>query len=40
MANILAIGVHPDDIEIGVGATLHKLIREGHRVACVDITDG
>jgi len=40
MARIMAIGAHPDDIEIGVGATLRKLIRDGHEVACIDLTDG
>ena len=27
---ILAIGVHPDDFEFGMGATLAKHIRLGH----------
>jgi len=40
MADIMAIGAHPDDIEIGMGATLRRLIREGHAVVCVDLTDG
>lgn len=40
MASIMAIGAHPDDIEIGCGATLHRLIKEGHDVVCVDLTDG
>ncbi|MFH0910152.1 MAG: bacillithiol biosynthesis deacetylase BshB1 [Planctomycetota bacterium] len=40
MANILAIGAHPDDIEIGMGGALRKLLREGHEVLCVDLTDG
>jgi bacillithiol biosynthesis deacetylase BshB1 len=40
MATLLAIGAHPDDIEIGIGGTLRKAIREGHRVVAVDLTDG
>ncbi len=40
MARIMVIGAHPDDIEIGVGATVAKLIAEGHEVTAVDITDG
>lgn len=30
--NILALGPHPDDIEIGCGATLLKFARAGHKV--------
>ena len=30
--NILAIGIHPDDIEFGCGATLIKLAKKGHKV--------
>jgi LmbE family N-acetylglucosaminyl deacetylase len=37
---VLAIGVHPDDIEFGMGATLAKHIRLGHEVFVVVITDG
>jgi LmbE family N-acetylglucosaminyl deacetylase len=33
---VLAIGAHPDDLEIGVGGTLAKMKREGaHVVMCV-----
>ena len=33
---VLAIGAHPDDLEIGIGGTLAKLKREGaHVVMCV-----
>lgn len=31
MKNILAIGAHPDDIEIGCAATLLKLKDEGKK---------
>ena len=37
---VLAIGVHPDDIEFGMGATLAKHIKLGHNVLAVILTDG
>ena len=36
----LAFGAHPDDIELGCGGTLAKLISEGKTVAIVDLTQG
>lgn len=38
--NILAIGAHPDDIEIGCGATLIKYRRNGHHIHTLIMTDG
>jgi LmbE family N-acetylglucosaminyl deacetylase len=38
--NILAIGAHPDDIEIGCGGTLAKLKTEGHSVSMFVVSDG
>ncbi len=38
--DILAIGVHPDDIELGAGATILKQIDLGYGVAVVDLTKG
>jgi bacillithiol biosynthesis deacetylase BshB1 len=38
--DILAFGPHPDDIEIGIGATLAKHASLGHRVALCDVTAG
>ncbi|WHF50544.1 bacillithiol biosynthesis deacetylase BshB1 [Chryseobacterium gotjawalense] len=38
--DILAIGAHPDDVELGCGGTLAKLISEGKTVAIVDLTEG
>jgi LmbE family N-acetylglucosaminyl deacetylase len=38
--NILAIGPHPDDIEIGCGGTLIKYARAGHAVSLMVLTDG
>jgi bacillithiol biosynthesis deacetylase BshB1 len=36
----LAFGAHPDDVELACGATLLKIIDEGHRVAVCDLTGG
>ena len=38
--DILAIGAHPDDVELGCGGTLAKLISEGKTVAVIDLTQG
>ncbi len=38
--NILAIGAHPDDIELGCGGTLIKAAREGHNVFMYTLTRG
>jgi len=38
--DVLAVGAHPDDIEIACGGTLAKLAQQGHRVGIVDLTDG
>lgn len=38
--NILAIGPHPDDIEIGCGGTLIKYAKAGHNVYMMVLTDG
>ncbi len=38
--NILAIGAHPDDIEIGCGGTLIKYAQEGHQVYLLIATQG
>jgi LmbE family N-acetylglucosaminyl deacetylase len=38
--NILAIGAHPDDIELGAGGTLIKAVREGHNVFMYTLTRG
>jgi N-acetylglucosamine malate deacetylase 1 len=36
----VCVGAHPDDVEIGMGATVAKLVRGGKRVAIVDLTNG
>ena len=38
--DVLAVGAHPDDIEIACGGTLAKLAQQGYRVGIVDLTDG
>ena len=38
--NILAIGAHPDDIELGCLGTLLKHVSEGHRVSTLTLSDG
>ncbi len=38
--DVVAVGAHPDDVEIACGATLAKLSRDGYRVGIVDLTDG
>lgn len=38
--DILAIGAHPDDVELGCGGTVIKLISEGKKVGIVDLTEG
>jgi bacillithiol biosynthesis deacetylase BshB1 len=40
MADVVAVGAHPDDVEIGMGATAAKMAREGLDVLLVDLTDG
>ncbi len=36
--DVLAIGAHPDDIELGVGGTLALLARQGYNCALLDLT--
>ena len=38
--DILAFGAHPDDVELGCGGTIAKMISEGKTVAIVDLTRG
>ena len=37
---ILAIGAHPDDVELGCFATLTKLHKEGHEIHILVCTNG
>lgn len=38
--NVLAIGCHPDDLEIGCFGTLARYVKEGHKVTACHITNG
>ncbi len=38
--DVLAIGAHPDDIEMICGGTVAKLIDRGYKVAIIDMTRG
>lgn len=38
--DILAIGVHPDDVELGCAGTLMKHIEQGYSVGILDLTRG
>lgn len=38
--DVIAVGAHPDDVEIACGGTLAQLARQGYRVGIVDLTDG
>lgn len=40
MARILALGPHPDDVEIGMGGTVLALLTQGHEVVLCDLTNG
>ena len=38
--NILAIGAHPDDIELGCGGVLLKVVKQGHKIWMYTLTRG
>jgi bacillithiol biosynthesis deacetylase BshB1 len=38
--DLLAIGAHPDDIEITCGGTIAKLVKQGKKVGILDLTRG
>ncbi len=38
--DVIAVGAHPDDVEIACGGTLARLVKQGYRVGIVDLTDG
>ena len=40
MADVLAVGAHPDDVELGAGGIVASLIRQGKSVAVLDLTNG
>jgi len=39
-ADILAFGVHPDDVELGCSGTIIACVSQGKKVAVVDLTKG
>ncbi len=40
MADVVCVGAHPDDVEIGMGGTVAAMVAQGLSVAIVDLTDG
>jgi len=40
LLDVVAVGAHPDDVEIGCGGTLARLVQQGYRVGIIDLTDG
>ena len=38
--DVIAVGAHPDDVEIACGGVLARLVEQGRRVGIVDLTDG
>ncbi|MAX23421.1 MAG: bacillithiol biosynthesis deacetylase BshB1, partial [Phycisphaeraceae bacterium] len=40
MANILVVGPHPDDQELGMGGTILSLAAQGHNILLLDMTNG
>jgi bacillithiol biosynthesis deacetylase BshB1 len=38
--DVIAVGAHPDDVEIGCGGTVAQLAKQGYRVGIIDLTDG
>ncbi|MCE5190457.1 MAG: bacillithiol biosynthesis deacetylase BshB1 [Actinomycetia bacterium] len=40
MVDVVCVGAHPDDVEIGMGATVANMLRDGMSVAIIDLTNG
>src|SRR5258706_14219393 len=38
--DVIAVGAHPDDVEIACGGTLAKLAKQGYKIGIIDLTDG
>jgi len=38
--DVLAVGSHPDDVELGCGGTIASLVHSGYRVGIMDLTRG
>jgi bacillithiol biosynthesis deacetylase BshB1 len=40
MVDLLIVGTHPDDIELGFGGAVAKFVASGYEVALLDLTNG
>jgi bacillithiol biosynthesis deacetylase BshB1 len=40
LVDVVCIGAHPDDVEIGMGGSVAAMVRQGLSVALVDLTNG
>ncbi len=38
--DLVAVGAHPDDVEIACGGTLARLAEKGYKVGIIELTDG
>lgn len=38
--DVLVVAPHPDDAELGMGGTIAAMIKKGHRVGILDLTNG
>ncbi len=38
--DVIAVGAHPDDVEIACGGALARLVQQGYQVGIIDLTDG
>ncbi len=38
--DVIAVGAHPDDVEIACGGTLARLVSQGYRCGIIDLTNG
>jgi N-acetylglucosamine malate deacetylase 1 len=38
--DLLAVGAHPDDVEVGIGGMVYKFAQAGQRVGILDLTRG
>lgn len=37
---LMAVGAHPDDVELGCAGTIYNHVQQGQKVAIVDLTEG
>ena len=40
IVDVLAVGAHPDDVELGAGGLIHKWVQRGYTVGILDLTRG